>query len=206
MTPQTTSPSWSPPNTCTPPVGIARTLGEDRRAMPKAERLPVVAHLLAEGHSKRAIGDAVGVSHTQIYRDAAEIGTDVPIPSRVSRQGGGTYPAQRAPKATVDTGPKYVTLEGYNARHDPDYPDRLLNDLVDHRGQWRALHKLFGGDFETVREAVAMGRRVGLQIEGDHDRGYRYVGFRRIRKVRVAKAEAWPNPPARRGAREVVAL
>jgi hypothetical protein len=99
-----------------------------------------------------------------------------------------------APVAFLEPpGRKYEAPEGYNARHDPDYPDRLLNDLVDHKWQWRALHRLFGGDFETVREAVAMGRRIGLQIEGDHDHGYRYVGFRRIRKVRVAKASAWPQ-------------
>jgi hypothetical protein len=50
-----------------------------------------------------------------------------------------------------------------------------------------------GPSLETVRDAVQMGRNLGFVIEGDHELGYRYVGFRRIRKVRVAKAVEWPS-------------
>ncbi len=43
-----------------------------------------------------------------------------------------------------------------------------------------------------VRSAVDIGRRIGLQIIGDPLRGYRYVGFQRLRYVRPIVIESWP--------------
>jgi ParB-like chromosome segregation protein Spo0J len=71
---------------------LARTLNEDRRALPKNERLAVVRALREDGHSTRAIAGAVGVSHTQVKRDLAG-GTSVP-PRRVTGADGKSYPAQ----------------------------------------------------------------------------------------------------------------
>lgn len=81
---------------------IARTLNEDRRAMPKAERLENVAALTAEGFSARTIADALGVSHVTVLKDRAEIGNELPISDRVKRRGGGTYPARKQPKPPAD--------------------------------------------------------------------------------------------------------
>ena len=77
---------------------IARTLNEERRAMPKEERLVQLPELLAEGHSTRAIAGALGVSQSQVMLDKAEIEQDCSIPDRVKRKGGGTYPARREPR------------------------------------------------------------------------------------------------------------
>lgn len=89
-------------------------------------------------------------------------------------------------------GPKYVAPEAYNPRHDETYAERVLLDLFTHWGAWRRLHETVGGDFETVREAVQVGRNLGFAIEGDHGLGYRVIDFHRVRYLRVAKAGEWP--------------
>ena len=76
---------------------IARTLNEDRRAMPKAERLPVVQALREEGHSMRAIAGAVGVTKSQVERDLSTV-PDGTVPDRVTGLDGKTRPARREPK------------------------------------------------------------------------------------------------------------
>jgi len=90
--------------------------------------------------------------------------------------------------------PKYLPPE-YNPRHDPTYVDRVLCDLFAHWGQWRRLQATVGGDFETVRDAVQVGRNLGFVIEGDHGLGYRVVDFHRVRYLRVAQAAEWPPEP-----------
>lgn len=88
---------------------IARTLNADRRHLDLEQRRQLVADLRASGHSLRAIGGVVGVSHTEVRRDLAEIGTEVPIPDRVQRRGGGTYPSTRSPAPVEDEGAIDIT-------------------------------------------------------------------------------------------------
>jgi len=75
---------------------IARTLNEDRRAMPKAERLEVVKALREDGHSVRAIAGAVGVDPKQVQRDLA--GVDMSTPATVTGRDGKSYPARKTLK------------------------------------------------------------------------------------------------------------
>lgn len=79
---------------------IARTLNADRRQLDEEQRRAVVVELRRHGHSYRAIGGALGVSHTQARNDveAARLETTFQSqdePERVVRQGGGSYPAKR---------------------------------------------------------------------------------------------------------------
>lgn len=74
---------------------IARTLNEDRRAMPKVERLPVVKALREDGHSIRAIAGAVGVSPATIQNDLAGVQGCTPDVAR--GVDGKSYPARKAP-------------------------------------------------------------------------------------------------------------
>jgi hypothetical protein len=84
---------------------IARSLNEDRRAMPREQRLQVVKALASErdengvrAHSNAAIGRALGVSDVQVGKDlkAEQVRTssDLP-PARVRGLDGKTYPARR---------------------------------------------------------------------------------------------------------------
>lgn len=79
---------------------IARTLNSDRRQLTEEQRRAVAIELRQQGHSYRAIGGALGVSHTQARQDveAARLESTFqssPEPDRVVRQGGGSYPARR---------------------------------------------------------------------------------------------------------------
>lgn len=77
---------------------LARTLNTDRRHLTAAQRRSVVAALREQGHSTRAIANAVGVDKKQVQRDLEEVGTVSP-PDRVTGKDGKSYPAtRRAPK------------------------------------------------------------------------------------------------------------
>ncbi len=85
---------------------IARTLNEDRRAMPKAERLEVVPALKAEGHSNVAIAGALGVSEFAIrkdLKDAAAMSIPIDIAETVIRKDGRPYPSHLPPAHRPDT-------------------------------------------------------------------------------------------------------
>jgi ParB-like chromosome segregation protein Spo0J len=75
---------------------IARTLNEDRRAMPKVERLPVEVALREEGHSLRAIAGVVGVSVGTVHEDLS--GVQPRTPEAVTGRDGKSYPARKEPK------------------------------------------------------------------------------------------------------------
>ena len=79
---------------------IARTLNEDRRAMPKAERLPVEVALREEGHSLRAIAGVVGVSQEQVRSDLS--GVNHLTPDATRGLDGKSYPARKEPKPPED--------------------------------------------------------------------------------------------------------
>lgn len=75
---------------------IARTLNEDRRAMPKDERLEVVKALREGGHTTRAIAGALGVSQSTVMNDLA--GEHSCSPVAVTGLDGKSYPARKEPK------------------------------------------------------------------------------------------------------------
>jgi len=60
---------------------IARTLNEDRRAMPKAERLEVVKALREEGVTLSDIAEVVGTDVATVHRDLSTI-ADAKVPER----------------------------------------------------------------------------------------------------------------------------
>lgn len=80
---------------------LAETLNMDRRHLDAEMRRQVVADLRAEGHSTRAIAEAVGTSHTQVQRDIEATGTDVPVPDRIIGKDGKSRPARRPESAGV---------------------------------------------------------------------------------------------------------
>ena len=49
---------------------------------------------------------------------------------------------------------------------------------------------------EATYKAVAIARRLGDVIEGDTCKGYRYMGYQRVRFVNVEWASRWPDVPA----------
>ncbi len=88
---------------------VARTLNEDRRHMPKAQRLAVVKVLRDQGHSTRAIAAAVGVSQQQVSKDVRQVTTSCQVPAPAAVQGldGKTY----KPRAVRERPAKGVAFE-----------------------------------------------------------------------------------------------
>lgn len=82
---------------------IARTLNMDRRHLSAEQRREIVAQLRSEGHSTRAIGGALGISHVQVQNDlAGSGGNDLP-PGTVRGQDGKHYPSTR-PARDIEPG------------------------------------------------------------------------------------------------------
>jgi len=81
---------------------IARSLNEDRRAVPKEERLPMEKALREEGHSLRAIAGAVGVGLGTVQRDLATVPPDT-VPDRVTGLDGKSRPSRRESKRSAET-------------------------------------------------------------------------------------------------------
>jgi ParB-like chromosome segregation protein Spo0J len=75
-------------------IGFVLAANLFRRHLDRKQRAEVVARLRERGWSLRRVSEALGVHHETVRRDA-EIVSDVPIPERVDRKGGGTYPAKR---------------------------------------------------------------------------------------------------------------
>ena len=112
---------------------IARTLNEDRRAMPKDERLPNVAALKDEGHSNRAIAGALGVSEGQVRKDIAEVelrtGTQLG-PERTVGLDGKVRPARREPKPPEEDILRFsaaITRERLETRHQRHIDEGRIN-------------------------------------------------------------------------------
>ena len=90
----------------------------------------------------------------------------------------------------------------YNPFHDESFCDAVVNDILEHRGEWRhpgrAILEARGGECDAtdlaiaVYKAVEAARRVGFVIDGDTVHGYRFVEWHRVRFVRLALVFAWP--------------
>jgi transposase-like protein len=78
---------------------VARTLNADRRQLTEDQRRDIVRLLREQGHSMRAIAGAVGVGKSTVADDVERLSGagQLDEPSRVSRQGGGSYPSSRRP-------------------------------------------------------------------------------------------------------------
>ena len=72
---------------------VSRTLNADRRQLSEDERKAVAADLRAEGHSLRAIADALGVSKSQVDRDLSTVPRGT-VPRQVVGLDGKKRPAQ----------------------------------------------------------------------------------------------------------------
>jgi hypothetical protein len=88
-------------------------------------------------------------------------------------------------------------------RTDPQFVDRVLTDLLTHPREWRALGRLHVSaelpSYErswVVRDAVDTGRKLGLVIEGDGRRGYRFLRFERPGWTRLPGPRSWPPADA----------
>jgi len=75
---------------------IARTMNEDRRTMPKEQRLEVEKALREEGHSLRAIAGVVGVSQEQVRDDLSTV-NHLTVPKHILGLDGKSRKAPRFP-------------------------------------------------------------------------------------------------------------
>lgn len=72
---------------------LARTLNMDRRHLEPEQRRELVAHLRSEGHSYRAIGEALNVGLGTVHRDAATVPSGTVQPDRIVGRDGKSRPA-----------------------------------------------------------------------------------------------------------------
>lgn len=87
-------------------------------------------------------------------------------------------------------------------RHDRDFVDDVVTDLLMHPLEWRHPGLRFAPDADSyerancVRQAVECGRHLGLLIESGRA-GYRVVGFARPAWSRKPGPRRWPpvDPP-----------
>ena len=74
---------------------IARTLNSDRRHLSLEQRREVVVALREDGHSQRAIANALGVSRKAVRNDLDKVGPLAHVPNGVTGLDGKSYPATR---------------------------------------------------------------------------------------------------------------
>lgn len=82
--------------------GAARTLNADRRQLTEEQCRAVAVELRQQGHSYRAIGGALGVSHEQIRKDIQKgsgVNELTPEPVRALGLDGKFYPVRRPRQA-----------------------------------------------------------------------------------------------------------
>jgi ParB-like chromosome segregation protein Spo0J len=128
---------------------IARTLNADRRHLTEEQRRPVVKALAEEGHSRRAIGRALGVSHDTVRRDLqSQVDDAVHLPERVEGQDGKSYPvrkpkSERAPskrrQGARDRSKPYEPTTAKQQQRASAQRQRLITGLSEIRGICRGL-------------------------------------------------------------------
>lgn len=94
-----------------------------------------------------------------------------------------------------------ATITAYDPATDPHFYADVVNDLRDHRGEWRHSGRIVadsrGGDVDCAylamytRRVVEAMKHLGDVVEGDPALGYRYMGTTRARYVRVHQLEAF---------------
>lgn len=83
---------------------LAYTLNADRRQMDVTTRRQVVAQLRSQGHSTRAIAEAVGVSQPTVHRDIESTDSHESVPDRIVGKDGKSRPARRPTVFTKNRG------------------------------------------------------------------------------------------------------
>jgi hypothetical protein len=89
----------------------------------------------------------------------------------------------------------YVTPDSFNPRHEFCFREDVLDDLTDHKRQWRHPSDRWQTDDEELHavirecyhEAVEHWRRIGCVIEGDRRKGFRFVRWIAIPGLRLPK-------------------
>jgi ParB-like chromosome segregation protein Spo0J/SAM-dependent methyltransferase len=119
---------------------LARTLNAIRRHLDPDQRRALVAELRTAGHSLRAIGGALGVSHPTVLADLESTGKSLPVeqPDRIVGRDGRSRPARRAEQAVADApdlSPHLDLVETAiseaTEEADEDYWDDAANAAVD---------------------------------------------------------------------------
>lgn len=97
--------------------------------------------------------------------------------------------------------PKYLKSSTYQARHDFDIFDIVIDHLRRHQGEWVHIEDVFNLDCWLTREIVERARHIGDEIvtRGQGKSGHKYIGCSRKRWVRAANV--WP-PRAMMGAED----
>lgn len=169
---------------------IARTLNADRRQLTEDQRQEVAIELRRQGHSYRAIGGALGVSHTQARHDVEAARLESPFqsePERVARQGGGTYPAAR-PKADEPM-----------PEHEPENPLPLgqqhaveILERIDRQVAERA-EPVWSPEELDARKRLEAGETVVVSFRPHHANIVRWAQEQNLLE-RIDRRSEWGNP------------
>ena len=108
---------------------IARTLNEERRPMPKEQRLPVEVGLREQGHSLRAIAGAAGVDTKQVQRDLSTVDMST-VPDRIVGLDGKSRPSRREPKPPPEDAVRFVK------EYRKELPEPWRNTLLSTSNEW----------------------------------------------------------------------
>ena len=85
------------------------------------------------------------------------------------------------------------TAHDWNPQCDKDFAAQFLTMLTDHGGSWLKATDVWQSHDpyqrtlirQKAEEAVSHGRRIGMVIEGDRQRGYCYVGMKVVRYLHM---------------------
>ena len=157
---------------------IARSLNEDRRAMPKEQRLPVSAALRQEGHSVRAIAGALGVGTSTVQRDLSTVPPGT-VPDHITGLDGRSRPAKHGSK----TVPKPDKSRAATAER-----RRRIRELAAEGHTAQQIGVLVGMSEGSVKNVA---KQLNIDLVADRVMGRtRRPDNRRIVTVTVANLEA----------------
>jgi transposase-like protein len=132
---------------------IARTLNTDRRHLEPEQRRPMVIALREEGHSYRAISQALGVGKDTIAKDV-QLSRGRQLPDRVTGLDGKDRPAARPPTQTEPEKKRGLRQDKGAAW---DVSNDRRRQIAD--GQKRRLHRVLNLLVGHVHRCVASGGR-----------------------------------------------